>query len=252
MTTTHLAPLPNLQLPRLSHFPEARVQPEASQANDRGFRLELAFLNRSSQSLYRLQQGAKRAFDLIAASLGMLAISPVLLVIAVLVKLTSPGPILYTSQRIGKNYQPFGMYKFRTMSTDADARRDALRKQANLEGGLFKMENDPRVTSFGKFLRALSLDELPQLLNVMKGEMSLVGPRPLPPDESELFEDPYTLRFQVYPGITGQWQVSGRSNLKFDQLCKLEMDYVLSWTLLCDLQILLKTLPAVLASRGAY
>lgn len=252
MTTSHLAPLPNLQLPRLSPFPSERIQAEASQANDRGFRLELAFLNRSSQILYRLQQGAKRAFDLMAASLGMLAISPVLLVIAVLVKLTSPGPILYTSQRIGKNYQPFGMYKFRTMSTDADARRDALRKQANLEGGLFKMENDPRVTSFGKFLRALSLDELPQLLNVIKGEMSLVGPRPLPPDESELFEDPYTLRFQVYPGITGQWQVSGRSNLKFDQLCKLEMDYVLSWTLLSDLQILLKTLPAVLASRGAY
>lgn len=256
MTTSHLAPMPHLQLPVLSAFPEGKAQPEtnrhANRADDGVFRLELAFLNRSRQILYRLQQGAKRAFDIIAACLGLLAISPLLLLIALLVKLTSPGPILYTSQRIGKNYQPFGMYKFRTMTTDADARRDALRKQAKLEGGLFKMENDPRVTEFGKFLRALSLDELPQLFNVVKGEMSLVGPRPLPPDESELFKDPYTLRFQVYPGITGQWQVSGRSNLKFDQLCKLEMDYVLGWSLLSDLQILLKTLPAVLASRGAY
>jgi lipopolysaccharide/colanic/teichoic acid biosynthesis glycosyltransferase len=144
------------------------------------------------------------------------------------------------------------MYKFRTMSVDADARRDELRKQANLEGNLFKLENDPRVTPIGKILRALSLDELPQLFNVVLGDMSLVGPRPLPADESQLFEDPYTLRFQVYPGITGTWQVSGRSKLSFAQLCQLEMGYVLDWSLATDLGILLQTLPAVLASRGAY
>jgi lipopolysaccharide/colanic/teichoic acid biosynthesis glycosyltransferase len=170
----------------------------------------------------------------------------------VLIKLTSTGPVLYKSERIGKNYQPFYMYKFRTMTVDADAKRDELRKQANLEGGLFKLENDPRVTAIGKILRALSLDELPQLLNVVRGEMSLVGPRPLPADESQLFEDPYTLRFQVYPGITGLWQVSGRSNLNFAQLCQLEMGYVMDWSLASDLGILLQTLPAVLASRGAY
>lgn len=246
MSTSQLASPSNI---KLTGFTGTLEQEHSS---DRGFRIELAFLNRSNQWFYQLQQGMKRGIDLIGASLGLLAISPLLLGIALLIKLTSEGPILYKSNRIGKNYQPFAMYKFRTMCTDADAKRDALREQANLQGDLFKLENDPRVTPIGKILRALSLDELPQLLNVIRGEMSLVGPRPLPPDESKLFEDPYTLRFQVYPGMTGKWQVSGRSSLKFDQLCKLEMDYVLSWTLLSDLEILFKTLPAVLASRGAF
>ncbi|MCE3234245.1 MAG: exopolysaccharide biosynthesis polyprenyl glycosylphosphotransferase [Vampirovibrio sp.] len=249
MSTSHLASPKSVQLPGLPNFTEASAQ---SQFGDSGFRIELAFLNRSSQWLYRLQQGMKRAVDLLGASLGMVLISPLLLGIALLIKITSEGPVLYKSRRIGKNYQPFDMYKFRTMCTDADAKRDALREQANLQGDLFKLENDPRVTAIGKILRALSLDELPQLLNVIRGEMSLVGPRPLPPDESQLFEDPYTLRFQVYPGMTGKWQVSGRSKLRFDQLCRLEMDYVLRWTLLSDLEILFKTLPAVLASRGAF
>lgn len=213
---------------------------------------ELAFLVKSHQWVYQLQQGIKRAFDFCAASLGLIAISPLLLVIALLVKLTSPGPVLYKSERIGKNFKPFYMYKFRTMCVDTDAQRDALRAQANLQGDLFKMKNDPRVTPIGKFLRALSLDELPQLLNVVRGEMSLVGPRPLPRDESELFKDPYTLRFHVYPGITGLWQVSGRSKLSFNQLCELEMQYVTAWNLLTDVQILFRTIPAVLASRGAY
>jgi lipopolysaccharide/colanic/teichoic acid biosynthesis glycosyltransferase len=213
---------------------------------------ELAFLAKSRQGLYRLQQGLKRAFDVLAASAGLLAISPLLLVIALLVKFTSRGPVLYKSERIGKNFQPFYMYKFRTMGVDADAQREALRAQANLQDNLFKIENDPRVTAVGKVLRAFSLDELPQLLNVVRGEMSLVGPRPLPRDESEMFKDPYTLRFHVYPGITGLWQVSGRSNLPFSKLCNLEMEYVTDWTLLSDLQILFRTIPAVLASRGAY
>jgi lipopolysaccharide/colanic/teichoic acid biosynthesis glycosyltransferase len=246
MSTSQLSPHSMVTLPGISAVQE-RHEP-----TDRGLRIEIAFLNRSSQWIYKLQQGMKRAFDLLGAGIGLITISPLLLLIAAAIKLSSPGPILYKSQRIGKNYQPFSMYKFRTMTVDADAKRDALRKQANLEGGLFKMANDPRVTPIGKILRALSLDELPQLLNVVRGEMSLVGPRPLPPDESKLFEDPYTLRFQVYPGITGLWQVSGRSNLNFKQLCQLEMDYVMGWTLLTDLSILLQTLPAVLASRGAY
>jgi lipopolysaccharide/colanic/teichoic acid biosynthesis glycosyltransferase len=216
------------------------------------FQLELAFLNRSRHWTYRLQQSVKRLFDLLSASLGLLAISPLLVLIALLIKLTSEGPILYKSQRIGKNFQPFGMYKFRTMTTNADAQREALRKQANLENGLFKMANDPRVTPIGKILRAFSLDELPQLINVIKGDMSLVGPRPLPRDESELFQEPYTLRFQVFPGMTGAWQVGGRSNISFEALCQLEMNYVSQWSLLRDIHILLKTLPAVLASRGAY
>lgn len=245
MSSSHLSAPMFIRLPELKTVPPEPI-------SDQGFRIEIAFLNRSSQLVYKLQQGLKRLFDVLAASLGILAISPVLLGIALLVKFTSPGPILYKSPRIGKNFQPFGMYKFRTMSADADAQREALRKQTNQENGLFKLANDPRITPVGKVLRALSLDELPQLLNVIRGEMSLVGPRPLPQDESALFREPYTLRFQVFPGMTGAWQVSGRSNITFEQLCKLEMQYVMNWTLFTDLDILFKTLPAVLASRGAY
>ncbi len=244
-----------LSSPASLNFPEhQRIVNEkiASNVATHQFHLEIAFLNRSRHWIYRLQQSVKHLFDLLAASLGLVAISPLLVLIALLIKLTSEGPILYKSQRIGKNFQPFGMYKFRTMGTNADAQREALRKQAQQENGLFKLANDPRVTPIGKVLRAFSLDELPQLINVVKGDMSLVGPRPLPQDESELFQEPYTLRFQVFPGMTGAWQVGGRSNINFEQLCQLEMTYVLQWSLLRDIQILLKTLPVVLASRGAY
>lgn len=224
----------------------------ARPAGAQGLRLEVILSERNAQWLYQLQQKLKRLADLVLASAGLLLISPLMLGIILLIKLTSPGPVFYQSQRIGKDYQPFPMFKFRTMTVDADSKRDALRQQANLAGELFKLENDPRITPIGKLLRAYSLDELPQLINVLRGEMSLVGPRPLPPDESGLFEEPYTLRFQVYPGITGMWQVSGRSNLKFEQLCKLEMSYVLNWNLLTDLKILWQTVPAVLCSKGAY
>lgn len=243
MLSTHLAPMAPLNLSGLA-------SPSLS-GNEPRFQIAFSFFDRSSQFGYRVQQSLKRSFDIVAASLGLLAISPLLAVIALLIKLGSDGPVFYKSERIGKQYQPFYMYKFRTMGVDADAKRDALREQANLNGELFKLANDPRITKVGKVLRALSLDELPQLLNVLRGEMSLVGPRPLPPDESSLFDEPYTLRFQVFPGITGLWQVSGRSNLNFEQLCKLEMSYVMNWSLLQDIKILLKTLPAVLASRGA-
>jgi lipopolysaccharide/colanic/teichoic acid biosynthesis glycosyltransferase len=201
---------------------------------------------------YKAQLMLKRLFDLVVASLGVLMIAPLLIFIALVVRLDSPGPVIYKSKRIGRHGQPFYMYKFRTMGTDADARRDALREQANLQNNLFKIKNDPRVTRVGKVLRALSLDELPQLFNVIEGNMSLVGPRPLPEDESKLFQAPYTLRFEVFPGITGAWQVSGRSNLPFEALCHLEFDYVSQWTFFSDIRILFMTLPAVLASRGAY
>ncbi len=246
MSTSSFASLP------VTRQSDSAVKPKLNAFSDSVMRLEMAFLNRSAHWGYQVQQFLKRAFDVLAATLGLLAISPLLLLIAALVKFTSPGPILYKSQRIGKNFQPFGMYKFRTMCVDADAQREALRQETAQTTGLFKLANDPRVTEVGKVLRALSLDELPQLLNVIRGEMSLVGPRPLPRDESELFQEPYTLRFQVFPGMTGAWQVGGRSNLSFEQLCQLEMNYVLDWSLLKDLAILLKTLPAVLASRGAY
>lgn len=244
-----------LSSPGLVHLPElvsSAVEPRNRSGAESVLQLRLAFLKRSTQWIYQFQQGVKRTIDLIGAGIGLLLISPLLILIAVLIKQDSSGPILYKSKRIGRNFKPFYMYKFRTMGVNADAEREALRKQTRQENGLFKLENDPRVTPIGKVLRALSLDELPQLLNVLRGEMSLVGPRPLPPDESELFEEPYTLRFHVTPGMTGAWQVNGRSNLKFDQLCRLEMKYVIAWSLLSDLKILFKTPFAVLASRGAY
>ncbi len=214
--------------------------------------MELAFLNRAAGWSYNVQQGCKRALDLLLAVAGLILISPLILAICLLIRLDSDGPIFYKSPRIGRNYQPFDMYKFRTMQVNADALRDALRKEAQLEGNLFKLKDDPRITRIGKFLRAFSLDELPQLINVIKGDMSLVGPRPLPPDESEMFEEPYTLRYHVTPGITGAWQVSGRSALDFQDLCQLELSYVTRWNLGVDIQILLKTLPAVLLKSGAY
>lgn len=217
----------------------------------RPLEIRLAFSAKSSEWLFALQQGMKRALDILLALVGIFALLPVFLVIGLLVKLTSPGPILYKSLRIGKHYRPFLMYKFRTMAINADALREELRKKANLQGNLFKLPDDPRVTRIGRFLRALSLDELPQLFNVVQGNMSLVGPRPLPPDESELFEEPYTIRYQVSPGITGIWQVSGRSQLDFGRLCKLELTYVLGWSLWEDVKILLKTVPVVLLKKGA-
>ncbi len=213
---------------------------------------QLRFMARTSKKRFHCQQFLKRSIDILGASLGLLMLSPILAIIALLIKVTSPGPIFYKSLRIGKNYEQFYMYKFRTMRTDADALREKLRQENNLQGNLFKLKNDPRVTRFGRFLRALSLDELPQLINVIKGDMSLVGPRPLPPDESQLFEKPYTLRFNVTPGVTGAWQVSGRSQLDFQKLCHLELSYIVEWNLWQDIRILFKTLPAVLTSNGAY
>lgn len=246
MITPHLYPQRALKLPVFGDLLRSR------ELSDNGLRLEISFLNRSNHLLYKLQQGLKRALDFVLATLGLLAISPLLLLIAAAVKITSPGPVLYKSLRIGKNYKPFHMYKFRTMCVDADAKRDALRAQANLQGELFKLENDPRITGIGKLLRALSLDELPQLLNVVRGEMSLVGPRPLPPDESELFEDPYTLRFQVYPGITGLWQVSGRNDTTYRTRVAMDCVYAARRNALMDFGILFATVPAVLLRRGSY
>ncbi len=194
----------------------------------------------------------KRVADLLLAIIGIIIISPMLIAIALLVRFSSPGPIIYKSLRVGKDYQPIHMYKFRTMVQDADQQWSRIRKEMNLQGGLFKLKNDTRVTPLGKFLRKYSLDEFPQLFNVVKGEMSLVGPRPFVPKESKSFEYPYTSRFSIIPGMTGPWQVSGRSDLTFDQLCNLELNYVQRWSLWTDIVILFKTVPCVLLKKGAY
>ena len=194
----------------------------------------------------------KRTFDLVVASLIVLALSPVLGAIALLVKLTSRGPVFYRSLRPGLGGMPFGCFKFRTMYHDADARQAELEERNEAGGAIFKIRNDPRVTPVGRFLRRWSLDELPQLFNVIRGEMSLVGPRPLPQRDYERLEDWHRKRYLVLPGMTGLWQVSGRSELDFDELVRLDFLYLERWSVFLDLAILLRTIPAVVRARGAW
>lgn len=205
-----------------------------------------------SKPLSPFKLRVKRVLDIILALFALIVCSPLLILVALSIRLTSKGPIIYKSKRIGKNNKPFYMYKFRTMIPNAEQLRDALCQQENLNTQLFKIKKDHRITPIGQFLRKYSLDELPQFLNVIRGEMSLVGPRPYIPQESALFKAPFTARFSVMPGITGPWQVGGRSDLTFQQLCVLELDYIRNWNLRTDALILLKTIPSVLLKKGAY
>jgi lipopolysaccharide/colanic/teichoic acid biosynthesis glycosyltransferase len=199
----------------------------------------------------RLSLWAKRLFDFMAALCLVTLFSPVLIALVFAIKTTSPGPVFYKSLRVGRYGKPFYMMKFRSMVANADAQRAALREETEQQAQLFKLKSDPRVTKVGAFIRKYSLDELPQLFNVLRGEMSLVGPRPFAPDDARLFEDPYTLRFEAIPGMTGLWQVSGRSDLDFRQLCKLDLTYTFTWSFIKDLVILFRTIPAVLGKSGA-
>lgn len=208
--------------------------------------------SQSNTILYRLSLGFKRFADIVLSLAGLTVLAPSMLIIAIAVFIDSPGPVLYRSPRVGKDRQMFDMFKFRTMELNADKAWEKLRRKKQREDGLFKMKDDPRVTGLGKFLRAYSLDEFPQLFNVLRGEMSLVGPRPFIKPESDLFEYPYTLRFTVTPGMTGPWQIMGRSNLSFRELCQHDLDYIVSWSLFQDVKLLFKTIPAVVFKHGAY
>ncbi len=194
----------------------------------------------------------KRTFDTVGATLFVLCLSPMLLAIAAAIKLTSRGPVIYRSQRPGIGGQPFACLKFRTMYRDADQRQADLESVNEASGALFKIRDDPRMTPVGRFLRCHSLDEFPQLFNVLKGEMSLVGPRPLPQRDFDRLDDWHKKRYLVLPGITGLWQVSGRSELDFDDLVRLDFLYLERWSVFLDLSILVKTVPAVLSRRGAF
>jgi exopolysaccharide biosynthesis polyprenyl glycosylphosphotransferase len=197
---------------------------------------------------------AKRAFDLLASSALILILSPVLLVVGALVKFTSRGGAFFRQERVGLGGERFHMLKFRSMYVDAEERLAELQHEARDRGNavLFKMKNDPRVTPVGRVLRRFSLDELPQLFNVFAGSMSLVGPRPPLDREVQLYSDAVHRRFLVKPGITGLWQVSGRSDLDWDETVRLDLFYVENWTMVGDLAILLKTVRAVIGSDGAY
>ena len=186
------------------------------------------------------------------AMLVLFVLSPLLLAIMLAVRLSSRGPILFRSMRPGIGQLPFACLKFRTMRWDADGDQSSLEALNEASGALFKIRNDPRLTPVGRFLRRFSLDELPQLVNVLRGEMSLVGPRPLPQRDYERLEEWHRKRYLVLPGMTGLWQVSGRSELDFDDLVQLDFIYLERWSLALDFTILLKTIPAVLSRRGAY
>jgi len=186
------------------------------------------------------------------AFLLTLVLLPVMAVIAVAVAISSRGPVLYRSVRPGIGGEPFHCFKFRTMRNDADQMQADLESLNEASGALFKMRDDPRMTPVGRFLRRFSLDELPQLFNVLAGQMSLVGPRPLPQRDYDKLEDWHKKRYLVLPGITGLWQVSGRSDLDFDDLVRLDFLYLERWSPFLDFTILLKTIPAVFARRGAY
>jgi exopolysaccharide biosynthesis polyprenyl glycosylphosphotransferase len=195
---------------------------------------------------------AKRAFDVALAALALLVAAPVLAVAAVAIKVDSPGPVFFGQTRVGRGNRPFRIWKLRTMVADADAMKAQLADQNQADGPLFKMDHDPRVTRVGRFLRKTSLDELPQLWNVLRNDMSLVGPRPGLPSEAVHWDAELRERLRVKPGITGMWQVHGRSDAGFDEYARLDLYYVHNWSLLVDLAILARTVPTVLWSKGAY
>jgi exopolysaccharide biosynthesis polyprenyl glycosylphosphotransferase len=194
----------------------------------------------------------KRAFDIVVALLVLVLLAPVLIVIGIVIKLSSRGPVLFIQERYGLNKRRFRMYKFRTMVVDAEARQAALETLNEVQGPVFKIAHDPRVTDVGRILRKSSLDELPQLLNVLKGDMSLVGPRPLPVRDVARFEESWLMRrFSVKPGLTCLWQVQGRSNTSFTEWIALDLEYIDNWSPLLDLKILALTVPAVVRGSGA-
>ena len=194
----------------------------------------------------------KRGFDIVVSILVAVLLLPLWLVIALAVKLGSRGPVFFVDRRIGVGEREFGMLKFRTMVADAASLQPQLEAKNEAEGALFKMQDDPRVTGIGRVLRRLSLDEVPQIVNVLRGEMSLVGPRPLPLRDYRLLEDWHRARYAVLPGMTGLWQISGRSGLTFDDLVRLDFTYLENWSIWLDVTIIAKTIPAVLMRRGAY
>ncbi|QFT82343.1 putative sugar transferase EpsL [Roseovarius sp. THAF27] len=214
-----------------------------------------AFLGRAAVHAVRMagpEAIGKRCFDMVTSGLALLALSPVLLCVAALIRLESKGPALFKQMRVGRDGAPFTIYKFRTMHTDAEERLAAIRSQSDREGICFKSRHDPRVTRVGRFLRRYSVDELPQILNVFLGHMSVVGPRPALPREVAAYPAAALERLKVRPGITGLWQVSGRADIGFDKMIDMDVAYVRSNSMILDLMLLSLTVRAVLSGRGAY
>jgi len=194
----------------------------------------------------------KRVMDVVISLVGLVVLLPFLLLIALAIRLDSPGPVIFRQIRVGKGERLFAMYKFRSMREKAEEEQEQLMDQNEASGPLFKIKNDPRVTGVGRVLRRASLDELPQLLNVLRGHMSIVGPRPAPPSEVQRYQPWHKRRLEVSPGITGLWQVSGRSQLTFDEMVLLDLYYIENWSPGLDIQIMFRTIPQFIFGDGAY
>jgi exopolysaccharide biosynthesis polyprenyl glycosylphosphotransferase len=203
-------------------------------------------------SIGRGQMLFKRAMDVTVSTVGLILLFPFFLLIALFIRIDSPGPILFRQIRVGKGERLFACYKFRSMHQGADEEKSRLQDLNEAEGLFFKIRNDPRITRMGRVLRRTSLDEVPQLINVLMGHMSLVGPRPAPPAEVQRYQPWHRRRLEVCPGITGLWQVSGRSQLTFDEMVLLDLYYIENWSPLLDIRIMLRTLPKMITGEGAY
>ena len=215
-----------------------------------GLKIELENIEENKENL-KFYEICKRGIDIIGAGSGLFLLSPVIAIVACAVKFTSEGPIFFSQKRVGKNGQLFDMYKFRSMVVNAEELKEKLAHQNEMSGPMFKMKDDPRVTKVGKFIRKTSLDELPQLWNVLKGDMSLVGPRPSLPKEVKQFEKWMYKRLTVKPGLTCYWQVSGRNNIDFEDWMKLDISYVEDRNLWIDIKLIFKTVFVLFGDKNA-
>jgi lipopolysaccharide/colanic/teichoic acid biosynthesis glycosyltransferase len=204
------------------------------------------------QQTKHFQMAFKRIIDVTVASVLLLLMAVPLALVALAVKVDSPGPVFFPHTRVGHNGRRFNMYKFRSMYVDAELAKEGLLEQNETDAPLFKMKNDPRRTRVGQLIRRFSIDEFPQLINVLQGHMSLVGPRPALPEEAAQYDDYHAHRVVAIPGMTGLWQVSGRSLLSFEEMVALDVDYARHWSIRLDLLILLRTVPVILGGKGAY
>lgn len=201
---------------------------------------------------FSLYEVIKRLIDVVCSFLGVLVLSPLFIIIAIIIKTTSKGPVFFSQKRVGKNGKEFYMYKFRSMVVNAEELKEKLAAQNEMSGPMFKMKDDPRVTKVGKFIRKTSIDELPQLWNVLKGDMSLVGPRPSLPKEVAQFEEWMYRRLEVKPGLTCYWQVSGRNNIDFEEWMKLDIRYVDERSTWIDIKLIFKTVGVLFGDKNAH
>ena len=210
--------------------------------------LEIQVINKENRLMY---DASKRLMDILLSFLGLIIVSPIMLIVAILIKLESSGPVIFSQKRVGLNGKEFNMLKFRSMVQNAEELKERLRKQNEMSGPMFKIKEDPRVTKVGRFIRKTSIDELPQLINILKGEMSLVGPRPSLPKEVAKFEPWMLERLKVKPGLTCYWQVSGRNNIDFEDWMKLDIKYVKDRNLVLDIKLIFKTFFVLFGDKNA-